>query len=392
MSRISLISGIPASENVHRSAYARIGSPYIPYNSLTTGEMLLALAEERARIYAGYYPDIPGFKAQVSMFENALYGGVSRGVSFVGSLDELEQQAAKIITQASKLTQPAARGVILRRDITKGVKIGAVGPISTNYDCKQIAADEMNAKYKYPRKLSIRELENGSDAMRREFFERSSACDTRKEIENIVNERLESAAHHVLYNQLNPGFTPLNGSRADQKRLLQMVGISAIGRAAGVDRALIADWTENGVLRINAATPQIGLIGSEQSGLYVAGQGDNSYWEAYAAFRQGDNDLMKAKKKAQKQAEMGAFTVVLAAISALITAIGGAVLSASKMQEQLNNKKSGAFAGAQSYGTPELSAAKDDILTPPNPNLSTGNNNMLILGAAAVGAYLLIKE
>jgi hypothetical protein len=394
MSKISLISGVPANEIPQRSAYARVGSPFIPFNNLTKGEMLLALAEERARIYAAYYPDIREYKSLATMYENALYGGVSRGVSFIGSLSPAEQQAAALIVRASKMTQPAVRGTVLTRNLINGVKIGA-GPINTNYNCEQIAADEMNTKYrKTGQKLTIKQWKTDPrESIRREMFERSSACDTRKEIEIIVNERLELAAHHVLYSQIDDAFTPMNGSRAGQKQLLQRSGISAIANAAGVDRKLILDWTENGILRINSQSPQIGLIGSQQSGLYVAGQGDDSYWQAYKAFTQGDTELMKAKKRQQGQAEVGAFTIVLAAITALISAIGAAVLNASKMQEQLNNKKNGAFAAAQSYGTPELSAAQNDILNNPNPNLpDSGNNNMLLLGAAGLGLYLLTKD
>lgn len=390
MSRISLISGIPADEIPQRAAVARTVKPYIPYTDFTKGQMLLALAEERARIYAAVYPETAGYHEAATMYENALYQGVHKNIGFTGVLTPAELQAAELIVRANKMTRPATRGVILSANkVINGVKIGA-GPISTQYDCEQIAADEMNQKYNVRRPISGWK-NSAKAAERREWWERSSACDTRKEIQNIVNNRLESSAHHVLYNRLSDGFTPLQGTRADTKRLLQGVGISAIAGAVDMDRALISDWTENGVLRINSATPQIGLMGSEQSGLYVAGN-DDAYWKAYKSFKAGDSTEMNALLRLRGQPQVGVLPLVVASIVAILGAIAQALNSAGAFQKELNNKKNGAFASAQAYGTPELSAAKGDIITQGGAGGGLNNNTMLLLGGAAVGLYLLTSK
>ena len=79
MTKISYIAGIGANEYKDRGNNVS-AQQFVPYLSLTRGEMLLLLAAQRAKIYADFYPEEKQFQKGVSLLYNALNSGISGGV------------------------------------------------------------------------------------------------------------------------------------------------------------------------------------------------------------------------------------------------------------------------------------------------------------------------
>lgn len=385
----------PNDELTDRGRMVTGSAGYIPYTGLTKGEMSLALLLEQANIYAAAYPENKEYRQAAAMLKDALYAGVSNGVKFVGALyNPLLQQVAKEVAKASRQTAPASKGGILgRTSIAQGIKgIGEPIVFAFDHDCVQYATKEANRKYRVQlggdKSWQWWEYNVNDSAHRRYYREQKAWCKTRIEIEKIVNDRITDASHHVLYYGLDDAYPAIKGSDVSTKRILHVGGIGGLANATDTDASLMSRWSETSILRRNTQV-SVGPIGSIISSLNLSKEAD-AYLKSYEIWQK---DRIYQHEKAAKMragaAKIGE-PITIAAVTALVTAIGAAVAKAAEFQRQLNQKKSNAMAGAQNYGTLALEAKPSDW--PNTPPAESSSNGLLLFGAAAAGIYFLTQD
>lgn len=375
---------VPPNEYSDRGREVRGQMAYIPYTALTKGEMKLALLLEQANIYAAAFPENKEYRQAANMLYSSLRAGVSNGVSFVGALyNPLLQQVAREVSKAARQTAPAAKGGLLGRvSLSQGISgIGEVEfKFNFDHDCVQYAVKKANQKYR----AAIggdknwqwwEKLLNDSDH-RRYYRQMKAECKVKIEIEQIVNARIENASHHVLYHNLDEAYPAITGTAVITKHLLQLGGVAGLANATETDQSLMGIWSETSILKKNTVAG-VGPIGSVPSSFYLAPDPDafNDSYLKWKATKVYDNP---------KKGKIGS----LAAVTALIVAIGTAVGKAADMQRALNEKRAGAMGSALNYGTPALESLQSDFNTAGG---SGSGSNGLLLAAAAAGIYLLTK-
>lgn len=360
MTKVSYIQSIPPDEAAERGqSVQQLSRQYIPYLSLTTGEMRLELLRQRMQMFSRYYPDVPEYTRAVQMIDDVLKAGVHRGVSFVGAVPDELQKVALVIAQSVNLTQPAA-GTLYGRDNTLS-GIGAIIEVASSLDRYHDCIRTVNAG---PLKGDARQ-----SALRQ--------CQATFDIERIYNDYLERIGHHTVYNRLSSDYPKLP-TRVDTKRLLHDAGVEGMANAAALQKNLVSDWVENGVYAKNAAIG-VGLLSSETTSFYLAPNPDTQLAE-YLAFQ----------KDRQGVSRIG---IAPAAIAAIATAIAAVVGAAFQFLTELQRQKAYAMSQAQGFGTQAYSAIQSDWATGTN-NPTTGQQNTKTLGliAAAAGAVLLLND
>jgi len=392
MTQISEIHGIrrtPANEMPDRgrlAAAANAGSGFIPYTSLTRGEMELALYGQQLAIYAAAFPENKEYAKALNMVENALRSGLSKGVKFVGALhSDYLQFIANTITKASQKTTPASKGGLLgRSSLASGIPaIGQDIKFNFDHDCVQYATKATNKWSGQDKNWQWYEHNLNDSAIRRYYREQKTICATKIEIEKIVNEKITGASHHVLYYGLNESYPAIRNSAVVTKHLLHVGGIGGLANATDTDSNLMSVWSETSILRKNTQA-DVGPIGSIQSSLNLSPN-----YDAYSAsYTQWQKTRTYSNPTGGKIGE----PLTVAAISALITAIGAAIGQAAALQKELNAKKAGAMAAAQNYGTSALEAKQSDWNDIGTGAGSSNNSNLLTFGLLAAGAYLLLGD
>ena len=361
MTKISYIHGIPVNEYAQRGqGIGKLG--YVPYLSLTQGEMRLQLLRQRMLLFSRFYPEATEYSQAVAMIDNALTAGVHRGINFIGAIPDELQQVARIISASVDMTRPAASGIIVGRESV----MNGVGEIIRTADSTKrlnecIKIVNSNAKY------------NTNENVRKESLRR---CQTLFEIERLYNDYLERVGHHTVYNRLNLNFS--FPSRVDTKQLLHNAGIEGMANAAEINQSLVSDWVENGVL-IKNSTIGAGLLGSIETSFAISPDPDAQY----AQYSHWLTDPKKGK--------IGVLPA--AAIVAIVTAISAVVVAALDFLTKLQQQKAYAMSEARGFGTSAYSADKTDWLTgQTQPPLEPQNDKTLMYAAMGLGAYLLLND
>jgi len=360
MTKISYIHAIPAAENSDRgAAVQQARREYIPYLSLTEGEMRLELLRQRMQMFSAFYPDVPEYRRAVSLVDDVLKAGVHGGVSFIGAIPDELQQVARVIAQAVDQTRPAAGGELLGREsIMNG--IGEIIP----------TADSTLRRNNCIKKV------NNSNLPYKEQQAGVKKCETLFEIERIYNGYMERIGHHTVYNRITQGW-PDTPDRVFTKLILHDAGIEGMANAAELSKNLISDWVENGVLAKNSAIGA-GLIGSTTTSFYLS----------------PDPELSLSKYLAWQQqrggAKIGIAPAVVVAIVGAITAVAGAAF---QFLTEIQKQKAFAMSEAKGFGTSAYSAAQSDWpIGAGNPTTGEQSNRTFTLLAAAAGAYFLLDE
>lgn len=392
MTRISYIQGppkVPANELPDRGREVKAGPDYIPYLGMTEGQMSLALLREQLKLYSVAYPDFPEYRQGLTMVENALYKGIGN-YKYLGAIPDNLQAVAALINRAAGMTQTAG-GELFAVKQPKNVYIGApIVPI-TQEDCKWLASVAMGRKYwgndpsRWP-KIAVWENLNaggsipisGQKATKAEWLQLVEDCEFRKEMERLLNEKLEKCSHHMLYKSVPSNYPPVSGTAMNLKRILHNAGIESLANAAGVSIGNMRDWTEIGVQRSNALKG-IGPLGSVISGFYVATNGSDKAYQDFVQWQTG-----------AKSVKIGIAPAVVTAIVAIVTA---ALAVAQEIVKAINLRKVTVMASAQGFGTTAYNSeigdlAQGGVVTPG----AGGNNTGLVLAAAAAGAYLLLDD
>jgi len=355
MTRISEVHGIkaiPADEYADRGREVK-PTGYVPYLSLTTGEMLLQLARQRAEILAQWYgSDAPQYQQAADMLTKALQTGIHAGGAVsVGAIPDTLQNVARLISNAKNRTAPASASIFARTDAMKG--IGAIIPAEQRrFDCLKAA--------KHPADIA--------------------KCEKAFAIENTINKYLDGTAHHLLYKSIPTGYTiPQEVAIKRNGHRLGVEGMAQIGRINDYD--LMYQWVENGILATNAAG-KVGPIGSVESSLYLAPDPDAAWAKFKSTYPNSYN-----KWTGMNGPHIGIAPAILAGLVALLNA---AIALAAKMLTDLQKVDFKALVEARGFGTPQFSGNQNDWLNNGNnPNVNIGNNDLIMLALLAGGAYLL---
>lgn len=372
MTRISTIHGIGADEFAGRSAMVS-SQGYIPYLSLTVGEMELYLAAQRARILAQWYgSDAPQYAQAVQMIDNALNAGVHGGVRWMGAVPDELQGVARMITQVQRQTRPASRALFYRPGgMVRG--IGAIIPVDQRKaECIKAADASTNSAI--------------------ELVKLIKKCEENFQVEKILNGALEKSSHHVLYKQMPAGYTVPN--MVANKQLYHKTGVEGMAAVGDIVPSLMYGWTEVGVLSRNAQSPQIGPIGSIQSSVLLAPDPGKS-WENLSMWANTQNP-----KKIKTMGISGIGFVplvppvdpVTAGIN-IVLAIAGALTVAAKLLNELRSAKAYAMNEAQGFGTSAFQADKTDwLIGANNPDVTPGGVNPMWLLAGGAALLLLMDD
>lgn len=389
MTRISTIHGIPQDEYAGRAAMVQ-PSGYIPYLSLTQGEMELYLAAQRAKIRAEWYgSDAPQYVQAYQMIENALHTGVHGGIRWIQAVPDHLQDVARYIKRAERLTRPASRALFYRPAGVSGIGQTVIPYEQRRSDCINAAREKIK---KLPQ-CSNTPYKSGTycDVVLKSEI---SKCQEAFNIEKILNGGVEKSSHHVIYKQLPPGYIVPN--MVANKLLYHKTGVEAMALAGDIQPALMYTWTENGVLLNNSKSAYVGPIGSIQSSVLLA-PNPGASWANMATW--ANTKLTDKQQKVLGINGIGVVPVVppvdpVTAALNIVAIIGGALLAAATLLKELRSAKAYAMNEVQGFGTSAFQASKNDWLTGagnPDTVISGGLNTttLLLLGA---GAFLLLSD
>ncbi len=321
---------LPFNELPDRGRLVNSGS-YIPYLSLTKGEMRLALLAEQAKIYAKAFPEYKEYRKAADMLENALNAGVSRGVNFIGALHGVVlQQVAREIATASRQHGPASRaGIYGRKSIGTGIG-DLIDSSKRLYTCLSTA---------------------GADPGKR------NKCFANYNIEKIINDKIKDGSHHMLYKNLREadGLTATVAAKAINHRL----GVEGVALVAELDKSIMDLWTENSIILKNSEKSAVGPLSSRDS-----------------AFLIRDNRLPKIGEPV---------TITVTIILAIISA---AAEVAKEWIKAMRSQKAYAMAEVKGFGTQSYGPEDSDWAA----GSGSGSNNSLLIGGAALAAYFLLND
>lgn len=253
MTKVSYLAGIPEDEKKDRAKQVP-NKPFFPVNSMTKGELRLALYREQFRILAAYYPEDRIWKQGVSIIDNALYRGVHAiGATHVGSLPGRLLPLLQQIKKAKKEIQPANNQFLISRN-----QIGN-DPLVDLLNCDPLQDDindllEQINQYQTPPADLVRLLGDKEAALQ--------ACEEENEMRDLLNEYLEESAHHLLYEWV--GNANAEPPIVATKTTLHKIGQDRISQASGIDDDLVRLWMRNGIMRQNAKK-EIGPLQPEQT-------------------------------------------------------------------------------------------------------------------------------
>lgn len=233
MTKLTYIHGLPGvgyapvnefadrARNVPRKSY-------INFSTLTAGELKLALAMEQADMLASFYPEKREFGQIAETLRNALYMGVHgpSGDKYVSSTPN--EYARQIIRIARNQRGPAAKYITDRESTLHGPD----NPILKN---------PLQECGREPGKI----LGVFNNKKQKEW----ETCMDQIGYQNLLNQKLESSAHHILYNfEKNPNSAP---NSVAAKKVLHATAIYKWAEITGISADNIALWARNGVMRSN---------------------------------------------------------------------------------------------------------------------------------------------
>lgn len=378
--------GIPADEVRQRAAVVPVQGAYIPYNSLTKGEMHLALMLQQAKILNDYYRQ-PQYAEAVKHLQNALYSGVHGvGNAYIGAADTPTlQSVARAINAARRDTRPASGGSIIGRSggLDSGIHIG--DPVIP-YEQRQSDC------------LAKAGANPGSIAR----------CRMRFDLEKILNDGMEKSGLYLAY-----GFLPDSSAYpglATTKTHEAIIAQQELARVGEFSQGLVQQWLNVGMMRNNATVAKIEPFNWVQTNSFLMTLPQAATDEIQAILSKYGN--LKAQKiggvdinilrkeiaqqivsviKKYRQPAVGIdpITATVAIIGAIVALLGGV----SQFAKDLRTKKQDAFAATRGFGTRAFGPDEGDWTGDGGSGTGTagGMSTPLLIGGAAVAAYLLLK-
>lgn len=378
MTKISEIHGIGISpdEYAGRGRMVSGKAPFLPYLSMTQGEMQLALLQQEAAILAQYYGG-KTLNSAKSILENTLYNGVHAQPLYYGAYDANLRTLIKSIERAKRNTRPASRAAFFRPGgVGRGIHIGDV---IIDYDARG--------------KQCLQWAESANHKAERD--RRKRVCEQTWRIEKILNDGIENCGQYLAY-----GFLPKNNGlpqNANLKIYNQELAQNDISRVGKFDIALTQQWLNVGMMRRNADTARIKPYGWVDTNAILM-----TLPEA------GQKEIIQLLQKSRPGSDSGNVGAKIAAIvrkykapavgnPALALAIVGAITALIKLidtfAKNAKNEQIDAFAQVNGFGTrpfgPESGdwdgdGIPDEIDPPPTTTAGSGNTMLLLAGAAAL--------
>lgn len=406
MTRIIAMNGIPKDEVRQRSQQVR-GGYFVPYLSMTNGEMQVDLLKQQAQMLYQYTGQ-KRYAEMVAMADNALYGGIHNRRPFVGAISNDLQPMARAITEASRSTRPAGSilieqsGVSRPKGLASGIHIGEdIVPKDPQYDnCTKYALEKV--KNDVPKwKLLLPNLWGKS--VIKKWKEAKAYCESRQKIQKLLNEGITLFGHHTLYGFLktNNNYPQMVGT----KSLLQAVGHEDCARVAGATVPTMKLWLDTAIMRKNAENnlgPQNqGWTNPVWAGLPEAGV---KAWQNLEVKKRlpGANAtaiaaeqiaLVKQYGQPNMQSKIGAIDpATWEAIGSIIVAV---LAAAPSIINAIKGQQFDAFASARGFGSASFGPQAGDWNyngIPDDQEQQTGSDNTMLLVAAAAGAFLLLND
>ena len=390
MTNISYIHGIkniPLNEFKDRgNEVINVKKAYIPYLQVTEGEANLLLLKEQLKVYAAFYPEYKDIKKGISMVDNAIQSGVHNGIGFVGVVPDSLQKIAQLIRIAVNQENPASKYSFNTRNLNTGINEDVVNitTIDEEWKCQRAAVITLNRKYYgnnvanwLPNEVWFKFPKCDFDAQKcAEVQEELDKCKFNIFLEKLLNDKIEDSSHHVLYKSVSGAYSGISGTNMAFKRILHISGVEAIANLAGVNKSLVSNWTEIGISRKNAERGA-GPLGSIESGFYVAADGNDQPYLKYQKWVT-DNTHIRG---------IGAINPEV--LKAILGAVVAALSAAAIIVSSINQKKAGALASAQGFGTNAYTPEVTDLFT---QQQSGSNDNWMMYVAAAAGAYFLLDD
>lgn len=400
MTKISYIHGpVPANEFADRAKEVQPAEFFNPL-VLTEGGAYLRLMRDQVKVLSEYYPENRTYRKGLSLIDNALYSGIHGTTPYIGALEPSLYPVARAIDVFKAQRQPATRPVWDAAQLSgswrdESMIAGEIPDVPAEFALWWIQQDtQWLTKFFNGKRPSVNSLNNAIQAMKDkapvgpEFIARykefAAKYDTIKYIVTLYNDTLEKFAHHPLYN-----FLPQRNeypASVVTKNILHTAGVQACANTGEFSVANMSLWTRNSILRANIGA-NVGALSPERTAFALTGLPDGD-------FAQFIGQKPATSKGSKIQAYIGIAPAVAAGIIALI---GTAVVEASKMYQAAQARKAAAFSGVQGWGTSAYAASEADWkgmqqLPPGTAPAGSGTNWPVIVGAGALGAWLLTSK
>jgi hypothetical protein len=377
MTKISYIAGVGASESAQRAQGIKPAA-FVPYLSLTRGEMALSLMLEQAKILAGYY-GTPKYKEAATMLENALTNGVHGTTPHFGALGPDLYGVARAINQARRQSAPASGAGFSRiGQIRKGVNIGEIIPLDKRLsDCQKAVIAK-----KLPISKQTAALAD---------------CERAFKIESILNEGLESNGQYLAYGFLpNQGINGLPNKAADkiQDQLLAMQSLANVGK---FNLELLAQWLNVGLMRSNVEVAKIEPYGWAATNSYLTMMpeaGVQAFQQLFSSAQKWTDTKMLGNKMTAivNQYQIGSDFIEIG--KAILQAIKWLFGKISEFAKKLKAEQDQAFAAVKGFGLLSFGPEDGDWdkYKDPEPNITpteSGISTPLLLGGAALAFFAL---
>lgn len=382
MTKISYIAG---PESAQRAAEVK-PAPFIPYLSLTKGEMTLALMQEQASLLANYYGSAK-YRDAESMLQNSLYRGIHGATPYLGAYNPELRGLAKVINQARRETAPASKAAFFRpQGVVNGVHVGE--PI-IDYDARGKECQKiMRAKSK----------------SEKDYQNLVKECEQTWRIEKILNDGIENCGQYLAY-----GYLPGKGINALPpvavlKIKTQEVAQQDIARVGKFDLGLTQQWLNVGMMRKNVEVAKVQPYGWTETNAILTDLPPEGQKELLNLLQKSRGGTLSQTEIGQRVAAIvkkykgvkgiGLAPVAIAIIGA-VTALIGAITEFAKEAKAEQND---AFSQVNGFGTRGIGPEEGDWDADGIPNNqdttpkgeSAGVSPLLLVGGAAA-LYLLAK-
>lgn len=309
-----------------------------PYN-WTEGEITAALLFEQVSILNWADPT-PEKQAAKTLIQDALF----LGVNTQAGLEKIRQ-----------IENPELRGALIRANKANVARNGrpnsVSGPLVPLEDCSRYIA------FTTP----------GSQQFNPNYYEDYLRCVDQNRWRDMLNQHLESSAHHLLYEyEDNPNAAP---ATVATKKVLHVGAIDAISDISDISRNNLRLWLRNGVLRKNA--------------------------EAGAGALQPESTI-PALAQASREGIGLPIPVIVAIIAAISSAIAGTLqlISSMKIAEAQRLRQAAQTIGQQNFGplASDWMGAQQFEQSQAGQNSLLSQDNIIPLAAAAAGAVIISQN
>jgi len=361
---------IPKSPDMPNAAPLRVAKKsFIDYSEMTEGQLTMALMNENLNIYDAYYGDPLGEIAIKKDILNDFIQGSQ--VSISAPVQNQFNTFFNWLNYAKNNNKVA--GTNLKLDSSVSAPLQTREEVLAQCDWIKTQYNRYLAKFencgirpsascleRVARAKSIKLVkQDGSEYNTTDLVKDYTACNDKRFFVDVFNANLENAAHHLIYEFLNPNDFETRAT-VNFKIQNQRLANSNFALFSTIDRANIIAWESNGAARRNA-------------GLKLADISPKGFIQEFARIE-------------DPTAQIGVAPVVL------LGAIASALLAASELLKTILDKRASVVDNFKGLGTEGFGPEKTDWLKAAGEAVK--DNDLLIPGlivATGVAAYAMSK-